>query len=186
MSWHYGCTPLGHLQDYKKQWCQRRSFTKCKNKYGAELRNIQPLRAVSFSTALLGQGWFGCSKQKLLNQQPGIASFGLQNEAFLICWTQYWLENDAGWARVDEIDRGREREREREREGERIFQHKVSYATLLLVLLQVTNYCILISMQPETRRGRRRVEGGGKKGGGREKTEEMKSGEEEDGGRNTK
>lgn len=38
-------------------------------------------------------------------------------------------------------------------ERERIFQHKVSYATLLLVLLQVTNYCILISMLPEQEGG---------------------------------
>lgn len=34
-----------------------------------------------------------------------------------------------------------------------IFQHKVSYATPLLVLLQVTNCCILISMQLEQERG---------------------------------
>lgn len=54
-------------------------------------------------------------------------------------------------------------------EGEPIFQHKVSYATPLLVLLQVTNYCILISMLPEQ-------EGGGECGMRREERREGNGG----------
>lgn len=57
----------------------------------------------------------------------------------------------------------------RDRRGrERIFQHKVSYATLLLILLQVTNYCILISILPEQEEGGERNEEGEK---GRRKQE---------------
>lgn len=63
------------------------------------------------------------------------------------------------------------------REGrERIFQHKVSYATLLLVLLQVTNYCILISMLPEQ-------EGGGESNGREERRRETE-GQQDKGLRN--
>lgn len=62
-------------------------------------------------------------------------------------------------ARQGKIDSG-------EQERERIFQHKVSYATLQLILLQVTNYCILISMLPEERGMRR----GGKEEGNRRPT----------------
>lgn len=58
-------------------------------------------------------------------------------------------------------------------EGDWISQDKVSYATLLLVLLQVTNYCILISMLPE-QGGGGEGEWGGKKGGGKQKSSKIK------------
>lgn len=50
---------------------------------------------------------------------------------------------------------------------ERIFQRKVSYATRLLVLLQVTNYCILISMLREQEGGGEREQEGRKEEGNR-------------------
>lgn len=42
------------------------------------------------------------------------------------------------------------------REGGGVFQHKVSYATLRLVQLQVSNHCILISVLEEE--GRKKEE----------------------------
>lgn len=50
MSWHYGCTPLRHQQDYKSS-----------DVSGSAIQNtitskeLNSLRALNFSTALFGQ-----------------------------------------------------------------------------------------------------------------------------------
>lgn len=73
----------------------------------------------------------------------------------------------------DERENKKKKKRERHEEGDRISQDKVSYATLLLVLLQVTNYCILISKLPEQEGGGEWNEEG-KKEGGKQKSSKIK------------
>lgn len=103
-------------------------------------------------TGVVGCSW--CVKHKLLHYPARNSILWLPKWGHPKTW--FCFRICAGWAR-QEIDRG-------DRERERIFQHKVSYATLLLILLQVTNYCILISMLPEQEGGGEQDEEGRKRG----------------------